>query len=204
MVDVGQIRLAAAKAPVWEAAPPGPGRAAVAVILRDADAGAQVLLIRRAERPGDPWSGHMGLPGGRWESGDPELVDTAIRETREEVGLDLTLAGTPLGCLRTIPAVAHGRRTGLTITPFLFAVAGDPRLQQNDEIAETLWVPIDVLQDRRHRTTVEYERDGRKFRLPAWEFHGRIIWGLTHAMLTSLLALLPAPTSNPPADPAVR
>src|SRR5512138_157863 len=62
--------------------------AAVAVVLVPSpDA---VLLIRRAERPGDPWSGHMALPGGRRESGDADLVATAIREAAEELGLALT------------------------------------------------------------------------------------------------------------------
>ena len=49
-----------------------------------------VLIIRRAERVGDPWSGHMGLPGGRRSQKDEHLLATAIRETEEEVGLTLT------------------------------------------------------------------------------------------------------------------
>ena len=61
--------------------------AAVAVILApDPDA---LLLIRRAERAGDPWSGHMALPGGRQEPTEPDLFTTAVRETAEEVGLTL-------------------------------------------------------------------------------------------------------------------
>ncbi|MEP6687797.1 MAG: NUDIX domain-containing protein, partial [Gemmatimonadales bacterium] len=51
-----------------------------------------VLLIRRADRAGDPWSGHMALPGGRREETDPDLVATAVRETFEEVGLSLAPA----------------------------------------------------------------------------------------------------------------
>ena len=61
--------------------------AAVAIVLApDPDA---VLLIRRAERAGDPWSGHMALPGGRYEPKDPDLLGTALRETVEEVGVAL-------------------------------------------------------------------------------------------------------------------
>ncbi|HEU5217398.1 MAG TPA: NUDIX domain-containing protein, partial [Gemmatimonadales bacterium] len=63
-------------------------QAAVAVILApDPDS---VLLIRRAEREGDKWSGHLALPGGRWSPGDPDLAATARRETIEEVGVDLS------------------------------------------------------------------------------------------------------------------
>ncbi|MFN7699333.1 MAG: NUDIX domain-containing protein [Deltaproteobacteria bacterium] len=51
------------------------GRAAVAAILRERAPGApEVLFIRRAEKPGDPWSGHMAFPGGKQEPGDPDLT----------------------------------------------------------------------------------------------------------------------------------
>jgi 8-oxo-dGTP pyrophosphatase MutT (NUDIX family) len=202
MVNVGQIRLAAAETLSREPITPGPGRAAVAMVLRDGANGAEVLLIRRAEREGDPWSGHIGLPGGRWESADESLVETAIRETREEVGIELAATSEALGSLATIPAVARGRRTGLTITPFLFVMTGDPALKLNDEVAETLWVPLDVLRDRRFETNVEDEAEGRTLRFPAWEFGGHVIWGLTHAMLAALLALLPPRGPKPPSSPA--
>ena len=62
-------------------------RAAVAMILRDEGGEAQILMIKRAARDGDPWSGHMAFPGGRMEKEDQSLRETAIRETFEEVGL---------------------------------------------------------------------------------------------------------------------
>ncbi|MCA9639821.1 MAG: NUDIX domain-containing protein, partial [Myxococcales bacterium] len=64
--------------------------AAVAAVLRPTDADTEVLLIRRAEHEGDPWSGHMAFPGGRHDPTDPDLLTTARRETLEEVGLDLS------------------------------------------------------------------------------------------------------------------
>ena len=63
-------------------------RAAVAVVLHD-EASPRVLLMKRAERHGDPWSGHISLPGGRYQASDGDLRVTAIRETREELGIDL-------------------------------------------------------------------------------------------------------------------
>ena len=49
----------------------------------------QVLFMKRAPREGDPWSGHVSFPGGRVEHSDSSLLHTAIRETQEEVALDL-------------------------------------------------------------------------------------------------------------------
>jgi 8-oxo-dGTP pyrophosphatase MutT (NUDIX family) len=60
-------------------------QAAVAV-LRVADA---VLLLRRSQRPGDPWSGHWALPGGRIEADDASPMAAARRELREETAIDL-------------------------------------------------------------------------------------------------------------------
>jgi 8-oxo-dGTP pyrophosphatase MutT (NUDIX family) len=63
---------------------PAYAEAAVAILLvPDPDS---MLLIRRAERGDDPWSGQMGLPGGRRHATDPDLRHTAVRETLEEVG----------------------------------------------------------------------------------------------------------------------
>src|SRR4029450_1300778 len=70
--------------------PVAPARAAVAVVLRPGAAdSAELLLIERARKAGDPWSGHMALPGGRHDPEDVELRSTAERETLEEVGIDL-------------------------------------------------------------------------------------------------------------------
>src|SRR5262244_1017581 len=64
-------------------------QAAVSLILSEARGSAQTLIIKRAERPGDHWSGHLALPGGRAQTEDRDLIATAARETFEEVGINL-------------------------------------------------------------------------------------------------------------------
>jgi 8-oxo-dGTP pyrophosphatase MutT (NUDIX family) len=170
---------------------PGQGRAAVAIVVRDGTDGPQVLLIRRAEHPADAWSGHMAFPGGRQDPEDENLMATAIRETLEEVGLDLGQAGRLLGQLAPLPAVARGRPVGMTIVPFIFELVADAELLYSDEVVEAVWVPLDPLLQGQLRTTFAVDRDsGERVELPAHDVDGRIVWGLTYRMLDSLFELL--------------
>ena len=85
--------------------PGGTVDAAVALILRALPDDLELLLIKRARDPRDPWSGHMALPGGRRDAADPDLASTAVRETLEETGVELTRdpPTTPLGVWNPTP-----------------------------------------------------------------------------------------------------
>ncbi|MCA9600622.1 MAG: CoA pyrophosphatase [Myxococcales bacterium] len=163
-------------------------RAAVAAVLRDAPKGTEVLLIRRQEREGDPWSGHMGFPGGRRDATDVSLLDTAVRETREEVGIDLRGSAALLGRLDDVPAVARGERTGMVISAFVFELIGTPELVLSpDEVAEVIWAPIPELLSGARDATYTYVRKNESYPLPAFDVDGRIVWGLTYHMLSLIL-----------------
>ena len=168
-------------------------RAAVAAIVRDRPEGAEVLLIQRAQRSGDPWSGHMAFPGGRQDESDVDSLHTAQRETLEEVGLDLTHQGRLLGRLDDLPAIAKGRQIGITITPYVFELLEEQPLVTNEEVAEILWAPLTPLLRGEQATTIEYYFGEQRLELPAWEISGKIVWGLTHRMLQSLLELASRP-----------
>jgi 8-oxo-dGTP pyrophosphatase MutT (NUDIX family) len=117
-------------------------RAAVAMVLREKDPDAsEVLLIERARRPGDRWSGHMAFPGGFVDPGDAGPRAAAERETREEVGLSLADAEY-LGRLDDLEGRHAGRRTGLVISAFVFHHPAPGPLTPNEEVAQALWVPM--------------------------------------------------------------
>jgi len=160
-------------------------RAAVAAILRERVGGPEVLLIRRAERAGDPWSGHMAFPGGRASEDDPDLLATAIRETREEVGLDLE-GSDVLGRLDDLPATSRGKRTGLVIAPYVFAIEKEPSLALNYEVAEAVWTPLEPLVSGASATTFAYFWEGQTLSLPALQVGPHVVWGLTYQMLRML------------------
>jgi len=169
----------------------GYDRAAVAVVLRDGTAGAEFVAIRRSEREGDPWSGHMALPGGREHPSDDDLVMTVARETHEEVGIDLRTHGQLLGRLDDLPALAGGRPIRLVITPFVFAVTAPVEFALNyREVERALWVPLEFLTRPEARKTIRFNVTGQEWQQDAFDFEGHTIWGLTYRILTRLLATL--------------
>jgi 8-oxo-dGTP pyrophosphatase MutT (NUDIX family) len=162
-------------------------RAAVAAVLRPTQDGPELLLIRRAERAGDPWSGHMALPGGHADATDPDLLATALRETREEVGLDLA-AHELLGALDEHAAHAQGRFTGLVIAPFVFALQSAAEPRPNHEVAELLWAPLGPIARGELDAVKEVRRDGQLVRFPGFRVGEHVVWGLTHRVLQNLFS----------------
>ncbi len=159
--------------------------AAVALVLRPvAPDDADLLFIRRATRAGDPWSGQIGLPGGRLDPADTSLEDAALRETLEEVGLDLRAHGRVLGELDDLrprtPALPP-----IIVRPFVVVVPDAPALTLSDEVAEARWVRVGELlvPAARVETTVQV-RDLR-MRVTAYRHGDFTIWGMTERILAT-------------------
>jgi 8-oxo-dGTP pyrophosphatase MutT (NUDIX family) len=165
-------------------------RAAVAVLIRLGDSGEpELFFIQRAEYEGDPWSGHIAFPGGREESGDSSLLETAIRETFEETQIDLKGRAEVLGVLDDL----HPRTVRLpavVVRPFVFLVSdvGEPVL--SDEVAAAFWVPLSVLLDRSVWRDARVKAGDIEISRFAFHHEGYIIWGMTERILSGLLGLL--------------
>src|SRR5512140_1637351 len=95
--------------------------AAVALVLYAGEDGLETLFIKRATRDGDPWSGQIALPGGKRHEGEDSLMTTAVRETQEEIGLDLAVNGTLLGELDEIRPRSP-LLPPIIVRPYVFAV----------------------------------------------------------------------------------
>jgi 8-oxo-dGTP pyrophosphatase MutT (NUDIX family) len=161
----------------------GPGRpASVMLCLREG----AVLLLRRATHPLDPWSGHMSLPGGRHEPLDDGLLRTALRETREEVGLEVEREGRVLGPLGEFAGRGSGVAS-IRIAAFVAVIGGEPRLELSDEVDTAYWVPLDELEPT---TTTVNELRGE---VPAYRPVARgselVVWGITFGILELLRAV---------------
>lgn len=180
-----------------EASPP-PGErdtreAAVALILHPIDrpspesSGLEALFIRRARVPGDPWSGHVALPGGRRDPDDADLEDTVRRETCEETSLALSPEHL-LGRLSTVYP-ASSRLPSVVITPFVARWEGDRLVRPNHEVDDWIWVPLAELRDPARRTYRVLDREGDRLEFPAIHYRGHTIWGLTHRIVREFLDL---------------
>ena len=187
-------RLELALIPVGSVAP-APSNAvrdaAVAVIFRVGadDESLELLMIERASYAGDPWSGHVAFPGGRRESSDATLLDTALRETREEIGIDLTSHGRVLGALERVNPMSPSLPP-LSIAPFVALLTRDAELALSDEVAEAFWMPLAALRHPEASSEVEVVVGSGRRSVRAF-VHGRYtIWGLTERIIRDLLARL--------------
>ena len=162
------------------------------MIFAEGVRGPDVCLIRRAEREGDPWSGHVSFPGGRAAQSDPNPLAVAERETVEEIGLELTEQHR-IGALPALPKI----RKGLTLFPFIYFVDGKTRDQARvnavTEVASVFWVPMGHLSDATAVTRFEYMVDGHQDSYPGIEFDGHVIWGLTLHLLHVFAGLVEQP-----------
>jgi 8-oxo-dGTP pyrophosphatase MutT (NUDIX family) len=166
-------------------------QAAVSLVLRGREE-LDVLLIKRARRKGDPWSGHMALPGGRRSPDDASLLETAVRETREETGVDLNRSGVHLGRLAGVaPQSVHLPK--LTIAPFVFGVPHDtPAHVASAEVDRIHWVPLGLLASPDVRGTLGITLPtGIEQRFPSLNVAGEVVWGLTYRILEDFLKHLP-------------
>lgn len=163
-------------------------RAAVAMTLAPRGNELSVLLIRRAESEGDPWSGHMAFPGGHRDPEDTSLEDTAIRETREEVGIDLATHGQLVSRLDDVQAQARGHALDMVVTPFLFTLDA-PRVPTIDrsEVADAIWIPLHVFRDDRFHGTTPIARGNFRADFPAFLYEGNVVWGMTYRMIRDFL-----------------
>lgn len=160
--------------------------AAVALILREEVEGPEVLVIWRAEQPGDPWSGHLGFPGGRVEPGDGDLDRTAVRETMEELGICLDSCANFLGRLSEIRARSLSRMLPMSITPFVCEMVTPATPHLNGEVVKTRWIPLRFFLESSNRSMMPHPGDPT-LTVPCYCLGDRAIWGMSLAMLDELL-----------------
>jgi 8-oxo-dGTP pyrophosphatase MutT (NUDIX family) len=159
--------------------------AVVALLLHANDSGLDLLLIRRAERNNDPWSGQIGLPGGRVARSDSSTRSALRREVIEEIGVDLNEKSEELG---TLSIGSPMRRLDMKVQPWVYKLTNRPEIRAGPEVQETFWAPVFKLPSL--RTSTEIEIRGIRREVDAFLVDGRVVWGYTHRVLNELLSVL--------------
>ena len=155
------------------------------LIYPDEENQAKLVFFERSKIEGDVHGGQIGLPGGRYEPKDRNLIQTAIRETEEEIG-----------CVVDSEKII-GRLTPLMIpvsnyevTPVIGYVDEQPTFhQQDDEVARIIEFYLDDVLQAEIKTG-EFMAAGKyKVNAPFYSIHGERVWGATSMMLAEFIAL---------------
>jgi len=160
-----------------------PRQAAVMVLITDA-ASPEIIFTLRSKHL-NQHAGEVCFPGGKWEPQDNSLLTTALRETHEEIGLSPNM----VDVLGALPARAT--RSGALVQPFVGKIPADCRFDLNHhELEELFSVPLAEFQRGLQVRTDIFERNGKRFRIPAYVYQGFEIWGFTAGVTAELLSLL--------------
>ncbi len=156
--------------------------ATVGLMLLEHGADVETLLIQRTERHDDPWSGQVGLPGGRVKESDGSIRSALHREVMEEVGVDLSSDGEELGPL----SVGHPmRRLEMKVQPWVYALRIRPSVSIGPEVSSAFWVSLPVLPSKRTKSDVFIR--GERWTVECFLDDGKVVWGFTYRVLTELI-----------------
>jgi 8-oxo-dGTP diphosphatase len=148
--------------------------------------------MRRAQRTGDPWSGHWSFPGGRREPRDIDLLDTALRELREECGIILARAQ----LTERLEDDWAGRVVGhsVMVAPFVFKIPDQIQATlDSTEAVEAVWMPMSVLLDLSLHGVRVIPGVPPERRFPAFDLRGTPVWGFTYRVLCQWAGVPVAP-----------
>lgn len=155
-----------------------PPAAAVVALLSYANE-PSLLLIKRREREGDPWSGHVALPGGFVSPSDPSPLDAALRELREEVGVRLSREDV----VGSLPLYTSSVRPEVKVAPYVAYVSPPPEPIPGPEVEEAKWLSLKAL--KAGRAVVKL--GDREEEVDVLLAGGWTVWGLTYRIVSELL-----------------
>jgi 8-oxo-dGTP pyrophosphatase MutT (NUDIX family) len=156
--------------------------AAVLVALIDDGEIPEIILTQRAHHLNNH-AGEVAFPGGMWDMADSDLLQTALREAQEEIGLNPTL----VNVVATLPSASPKRRS-LRVTPFVGLLSGSPVLVGDpSEIGSIFTVPLSYFLDISRYEYFDLIHQGESISFPCLHYQGYQIWGFTLRVITDML-----------------
>ncbi|MDA8605078.1 CoA pyrophosphatase [Gammaproteobacteria bacterium] len=135
----------------------------------------EVIFTQRSAKV-STHSGEVSFPGGKWEEGDKDLYETSLRESNEEINLNINDV-IYLGSLNYLIS-----KHKIEVNPYIGLVTKKQNFIDNDEIAHTFTVPLDFLINNAREHNIE--RKNTNVIVPSWVYNDQTIWGLT-ALITA-------------------
>ena len=176
----------------WLDPNPAAMRAAVALVLREAQGDLEALFIRRADHEGDPWSGHLAFPGGRIDPEDASTRAAAERETLEELDLDLSRARR-LGRISDV----LGHAESIRVSAYVYGIEGDPKLTPNYEVREAFWSPLWHCTAEDRQALREFSYLEHSMMLPTVRLledeRAPVLWGITYKFMDDFMSTIGRP-----------
>jgi 8-oxo-dGTP pyrophosphatase MutT (NUDIX family) len=161
-------------------------RAAVAIVITTKTQTPEVLLIKRAIREGDPWSGDIAFPGGKQHAEDRNTCQTALRELREETGI--TPSNTePVYRLPDKLTRLHHAPLPMTISPWIFETDSPQTAKLNHESTDFLWLPLTEFLREDAQSTLKWKTRLGTFTMPTLEVDEHRIWGITLSIIHGMI-----------------
>lgn len=168
-------------------------QASVSLVLkRSPQSGLQILFIKRVTHPEDPWSGHMAFPGGHLEIGSERPFEAAVRETQEEVGIDLKQA-IFLGELDDFQVHFKGHPVNFIIFPHVFICESENCFEiipDRSEVADWFWIDLEYFNLKNNMAELPYKLGDNEVTLPSFKFGEERIWGISYLILMDLFQKL--------------
>lgn len=163
-------------------------QAAIMIILGEMASGYSMLFIKRSENATDVFSGHIAFPGGKMIGSDNNKLETAIRETHEETGIDISNKAEIIGELEDInpnnPKANH-----YIVTPFIAILNDNVKIVKNEEVAEVIWVPVSVFKDKLNfEERLVYENGIKNYEI-FYHYQNYTIWGMTARIVYRFISL---------------
>ena len=161
------------------------------LLIKDKDDEEYKILFTKRSEQLKTHSGEVSFPGGKWEEGDSNLYQTALRESNEEINLDIENV-TKLGPLNFLLS-----RHKIEVNPFVGYLNQLQDFKGNFEIDEIFTVPISFLMNEENIEYKEFNRKDLKVYIPSWVYNGNRIWGLTAMIAADFLNIcFDAPTKT--------
>ncbi|MEH6616454.1 MAG: CoA pyrophosphatase [Porticoccus sp.] len=159
------------------------GEAAILLALTREPDDPKIILTKRAEHM-TSHRGEVAFPGGKWEIGDADLLETALRETHEEIDLPPeqveVIASLPINCTRY----------SMRVWPYVGLVSPEQSLTANpNELDAVFQVPLRYFLDQSNLTVDHFVGPDYSLRMPCYVYQGYRIWGFSLVVLVDFLNL---------------